>query len=201
MTWTTQRPTAIGWYWYRHPNPGTPPEIVFVGPVSQSHMDGTRKPIETLTGSWVHWRCRHNAGLELDENKAHRGGPLLVSGSSHRARRDLRVQWGRMSIHQWPHLASGRIGRRMDRTAGASSIKWSTHKPTEPGWYWIGIATDEGIAKLIAHVWEENGTLFTQFLDGKILSIDEALFHFWAGPIPTPEGELLVDLPKRGRPH
>lgn len=73
-------------------------------------------------------------------------------------------------------------------------LNWTTETPTEPGWYWVGMRSDEGFYAMIAEVWEENGLLVAQIKGGKILGVGCHFFELWAGPIPHPEGEPITGL-------
>lgn len=73
-------------------------------------------------------------------------------------------------------------------------LRWTSDKPTEAGWYWVGMMTDEAFAAMIAEVWEENGFFVAQIKDGNILGVGNPIFKLWAGPIPHPDGQPITGL-------
>ena len=71
-------------------------------------------------------------------------------------------------------------------------MKWTTDKPTEPGWYWIddGDGWDFSVVKVSLNYKQD---LFVSSIyneDNEAVPINE--FDYvtrWAGPIPEPEDE------------
>ena len=64
-------------------------------------------------------------------------------------------------------------------------MKWTTDKPTEPGWYWWQEYRNEPSNRTIAYVSPVNGTLQALFIDGESLAVDKCAGYF-QGPI-TPQ--------------
>jgi hypothetical protein len=71
-----------------------------------------------------------------------------------------------------------------------ANLQWTDEQPIIAGWYWVGIMTDEGPVSFVAEVWEQDGVMVAQIKGGNVLGVDHEFFHYWAGPIPRPEGEF-----------
>lgn len=73
-------------------------------------------------------------------------------------------------------------------------MKWTTEKPTEPGW-WLVEEMIEGAANPLVSMTEvyvgdhedDRGRLRARFFDGTYCRLDRIRAKRWAGPIPTPE--------------
>ncbi len=60
-------------------------------------------------------------------------------------------------------------------------MKWTTDKPTEPGWYWVR----DGQQIEMVDLELDSGTLVVYAVDDDHHTVDE--YSHWFGPLPQPE--------------
>ena len=70
----------------------------------------------------------------------------------------------------------------------ANMLRWTSEKPTEPGWYWYRDIDDASYGTEMCHVENVNGELCGAFNDRDMPPVDN-LNGQWCGPLPRPGGE------------
>ena len=69
-------------------------------------------------------------------------------------------------------------------------MKWTTNKPTEPGWYWVDEHDSWKPSIVLVHKHLTGGTLVAQECDACKTPVSEYNSSVkWSGPIQEPEAE------------